>query len=503
MTSVHLDATTTGQTYDPFWRTLACAGRAAEGLREDWRQHLREVQREMPFKYLRFHGLFHDDLMIYREDAQGHPIYTWQYLDSLFDFLLSVGIKPFVELGFTPSALKSGEATIFWWKGNITPPKDPARWEALVQAFVRHCLSRYGVTEVRSWYFEVWNEPNIIGAFWTGTREDYFDLYQRSARAVKAVDPTLRVGGPATSAFHDGKAPWMEEFLAFCTRTGAPVDFLSCHPYPNTWALDTGGSERMGYTEPGRTARDLGWLKRIAAERLPHPVELHLTEWNSSPSPRDLVHDTAFMAPFVIRNNLESIGLVDSLGFWTFSDVFEEGGAGESQFHGGFGMVNVLGLKKAAYWGYWFLSRLGTAIIARGDGWIMTRRGQDLVLLIWNYAHYTPEFAAGQRDRLLPTDRYGVFAAVPPLVIDLDLHGLTGRWRVIERNYGRAENAYDAWVGSGCPESPTAEEVAILATRAQPQARIAYHATDTFRRQVTLDAHAVCMIEWQRIEGSD
>lgn len=198
-----------GQPYAPFWKKLVSAGRAAEGLREDWRDQLREVQREIGFEYIRFHRVLHDDMMIYHENAEGKPYYNWQYFDSLLDFLQEVGLRPILELSFMPSALKTGEATVFWWKGNITPPKDYAKWAGMVSALVSHCIDRYGLEEVLRWYFEVWNEPNLYQGFWGADQVEYFKLYETTARAIKAVHPGLRVGGPASTDASAGEAPWV------------------------------------------------------------------------------------------------------------------------------------------------------------------------------------------------------------------------------------------------------------------------------------------------------
>lgn len=213
------------------------AGRANEGLRADWQRQLRFVREECGFRYIRFHGLFCDDMGVYFED-KGRPVYNWQYVDELFDFILSIEMKPFIELGFMPSALASGPQTIFWWRGNITPPKDYAKWEAFVAAFVQHVTERYGSDEVRSWYFEVWNEPNLDG-FWMGNpekksfeewapgaRAEYLKLYEHSVRAVKSVDAAYRVGGPATAG--EG---WIDETLDFCAERNVPLDFVSTHSY--------------------------------------------------------------------------------------------------------------------------------------------------------------------------------------------------------------------------------------------------------------------------------
>ncbi|HEY4105574.1 MAG TPA: hypothetical protein VGM44_16865, partial [Polyangiaceae bacterium] len=212
------------------------AGRVAEGLRADWQRQLRSVKAECDFDYIRMHGLLGDELGVYREGAAERPEYNFQYIDEVYDFLLSIGVKPFVELGFCPSALASGTTTVFWWKGNVTPPKNLDKWSALLVAFVRHCTERYGEAEVASWYFEVWNEPNLAD-FFTGTQADYFELYARSARAIKSVSNAYRVGGPATAG-----VAWVPEFIDYCVRHEAPVDFVSTHDY----AVDVGHLDAAG-----------------------------------------------------------------------------------------------------------------------------------------------------------------------------------------------------------------------------------------------------------------
>ena len=215
------------------------AGRANEGLRADWQQQLAYVKKECGFKYIRMHGLLTDDMGVYREDRNGNPQYNYQYIDVLFDYILDIGMKPFVELGFMPNALASGTETIFWWKGNVTPPKDYEKWENLIRNLTQHFTDRYGAEEVKDWYFEVWNEPNLTPWFWTGTMEDYFKLYQHSAIAVKSVNKEYRIGGPATAG-----AAWEVELIDFCQNNDLPVDFISTHAY----GVDQGFLDEYGQT---------------------------------------------------------------------------------------------------------------------------------------------------------------------------------------------------------------------------------------------------------------
>lgn len=207
------------------FKTCIGAGRANEGLRADWQEQLAMVKKECGFNYIRMHGLLTDDMAVYREDRNGNPEYNFQYIDVLYDYILRIGMKPFVELGFMPSALASGDKTIFWWKGNVTPPKDYKKWGELIRQLTLHFTERYGAAEVKTWYFEVWNEPNLTPWFWTGTQQDYFTLYEYSAAAIKSVNKDYRVGGPATAG-----AAWVPETIQYCAEKKNPAGF-HLHPY--------------------------------------------------------------------------------------------------------------------------------------------------------------------------------------------------------------------------------------------------------------------------------
>jgi xylan 1,4-beta-xylosidase len=121
------------------------AGRANEGLRADWQRQLKVAHDECGFKYIRFHGLLSDDMGVYSEDKNGKSVYNWQYIDELFDYLHTIQMKPFVEVGFMPGGLASGNQTIFWWRVNVTPPRDYQKWNDLIKALVEHWTERFGV----------------------------------------------------------------------------------------------------------------------------------------------------------------------------------------------------------------------------------------------------------------------------------------------------------------------------------------------------------------------
>ena len=342
------------------WKQGIAMGRAYELLRADAQEHLRFVQRALGFQWCRFHGLFHEDMAVVTRRAGGELLYQWAQVDKVFDFLLSIGLRPFVELNPMPFALAAGPSAMFAWKMNVSQPRSYAEWGALIEAFARHCIDRYGLEEVRRWHFEVWNEPNL-SAFWKGTREDYWKLYDASAFALRNVDPQLRVGGPATA-----RGEWVPELIAHCAANGVPLDFITTHGYPQ--------DEFVAYLDPAQSPFAPGeyfsaQVRRVRAEiagsaRPDLPV--FWTEWNSLACSRastvSWIHnrsvDDLGCGAAVARYALELDGESDGMAWWVASDVFEEAGLPMSPFSETYGLVTIHGIPKPSFHAFTFLARL-------------------------------------------------------------------------------------------------------------------------------------------------
>lgn len=332
-----------------FWEHTVGSDHAPVALRADWQWQLQLCHGELGFQYVRFHGLLSDDMgTLVRENNRLR--YSFFNADRVFDFLLSIGMKPFVELSFMPTALASGNKTVFNYKANVTPPSDYKEWTKLIQKLISHCIERYGAAEVREWFFEVWNEPNLK-SFWTGTQRDYFKLYRHTAEAIKKIDASLRVGGPATA-----KSEWIEDFVDFCEGRKVPADFITTHYYPND------GFESDGDTETQLFKSQRGIMREVAqnTRRRAHGKPVYYTEWNSSSDLRDLLHDEGYAAAFAVSTIMEAKGLVEGYSFWTFSDIFEEKDFPSMPFHGGFGLLNLHGIPKPTYRAFELLHNIGS-----------------------------------------------------------------------------------------------------------------------------------------------
>ena len=470
------------------WNECVGAGRASEALRADWQAHFREAVDLLGVRHVRFHGLFHDDMFVYRtEDGGGfgppqplpEPVYTFSYVDKVFDAILATGARPFVELGFMPRALATQTETLFWWKAHCSPPNDMGRWVELVTTTVRHWIDRYGIHEVRRWPFEVWNEPNLVPHFWTGTRTEYFELYEATAKAIKEIDPQLRVGGPSTSVFvpdaryageyHDpslevataeADSPdsldwqpvWIHEFLAYCAERDVPLDFLSTHLYPTDYAADSTGRGKAITRQRDATHVDLQLMRRLIADS-PYPdAELHITEWSTSPSSRDAMHDTLFAAAYIVRAFLKGASMAESISYWTFTDVFEEGGGGIGPFHGGFGFVNEQGIHKPTFHAMAMLNRLGGQIAFETPHGVITRSSLTGAVSAVFYNYPDDMGTTGLEARRTYADTRELARMGPARRIRHTLEGLPpGARFTLEIVDWESGNVAEAWYAMGAP----------------------------------------------------
>lgn len=350
-------------------------------MRDDSQTQLKLAVDELGFRYIRFHAIFHDVLGTVTV-RDGKTVYNWTKIDQLYDDLLARHIRPFVELGFTPKALATSENSIFYWHGLTSHPK-PQGWQNLIDAFIRHIEARYGQAEVRSWFFEVWNEPNLDGFWEKADQKAYFDLYDSTAETIKSVDPALRVGGPSTAG-----AGWVPEFLTHVKQSGVAVDFVTTHTYGVVGGfLDENGKDDTKLDQSSDAI--VGDVRRvreqIEASAFPH-LPLYFSEWSTSYTPRDFVHDSYISGAYVLAKLRACQGLAQGMSYWTYTDLFEEPGPPQESFHGGFGMLNREGIRKPAYFAYKYLHALGGLALATGDPQaLLSADGGNLTAVLWDF----------------------------------------------------------------------------------------------------------------------
>ena len=441
--TVVIDAQAASHPFPHFWEHMFGSGRAILSLRDSYRQDLRQVKAGTDLEYVRFHAIFQDEVGVYDEDAQGKPVFNFSYVDQIYDGLLENGMRPFVELSFMPKKLASKDALhAFWYKQNVSPPKDYAKWDELITQFTKHLVDRYGIDEVSHWYFEVWNEPNID--FWVGNpqKATYFELYDHTARAIKAVSPKLRVGGPATA-----QAAWADDFIRHCLEGKIPVDFVSSHVYGNDKAEDVFGTHEQ-IPRDRMVCRAVAKVhQQIRSSAMPN-LPLIWSEFNASYMNEPDVTDAAYMGPWLADTIRQCDGLVDEMSYWTFSDVFEEQGIVKQPFYGGYGLIAEDGLPKPAFNAFLLLHRLGEQRLAvSSEDVLVTKRDGSLVIAAWNL---TGPGSAGSSKEITLQINHAKVSTVRVTRVDTD--------------HGDLHKAYEAM---GSPRYPTPEQIMKLRSAAK------------------------------------
>ncbi len=367
-------------------------GRMGLALHREYFEQLKLVQEQIGFSYIRGHGLFCDDMAIYQErkDENGNivPEYNFTYLDRVMDSYLEVGIRPFLELGFMPKKMASGDQTVFYWKGNVTPPKTYEAWQAMVQALLRHLLERYG-EDVLTWPIEVWNEPNLAGFWKDADMQEYFRLFQKTLEAIKEVDSRFQVGGPAICGVRD--VEWMQEFLDFCHDNALPLDFVTRHMYAFETPAEDGHYSYAGLRDPEIGIEELRRSRQII-DSFPEykGMPMHITEFNTSYRPDSPVHDTTRNAAYIARLLADLGEMNESYSYWTFGDVFEEMGIPFTPFHGGFGLVANGCIPKPTFWSFAFFKQLQGKCLLRNKESVAVRREDGTVAgVAWNLGQET------------------------------------------------------------------------------------------------------------------
>ncbi len=441
---IEVDASAPAHTFPHFWEQMFGSGRAVLTLRDSYRRDLRKVKQITDFRYVRFHAMFHDEMGVYDEDSQGAPALNFAYVDQSYDGLLANGVRPFVELSFMPKKLAAKEILhAFWYKQNVSPPKDYAKWDDLITQLAKHLIERYGIDEVSQWYFEVWNEPNID--FWAGEPKQatYWELYDHTARALKAVNPRLRVGGPSTA-----QAAWADAFIQHCSENHVPADFVSSHVYGNDKSEDIFGTHE-DIPRDRMVCRAIKKVHDQIASSVMPTLPLIWSEFNASYKNEPEVTDAAYMGPWLADTLRQCDGLTEMMSYWTFSDVFEEQGVVKTSFYGGFGLIAAGGIPKPAFNTFKLLHQLGDQRIElNSDSALLTRRRDgSLVLALWNYA---------------PPEKEG-----PPKTITLKFKGVRAKKALISTVDPKHGDVHPVYEKMGSPRYPTQAQIVELRKAAE------------------------------------
>ncbi len=453
--TITVDASNSPRGNPPFWSEMVGTGTASLSLRADLQTHFKIANRELGMKRVRGHGILNDDMDIY----QGPGNYNWDNYDTVLAGIAAAGMRPGMELSFMPRALARN--------GNDKdPPGDYNTYSDFIQAVVQRAVDLYGADDVSQWYWEVWNEPNYSG-FWTGTMDDYFQMYDAAVAGAIAALPNILIGGPVTT---QGSTSQMRDFLEHVQSSGARVSFLASHAYP-------GGSGPSANATFGRDDNNGRVNVITSAGHSPTEMLSFNTEWNTSYTGQGgnsdadncVSMDSHANAPFILKSVKLLADQVEGdtpplsvFSYWVISDIFDEssgpsgsyilGQGGNLPFGQVFGMMTFQGVRKAAFNAFKMLNYLGSRQLSVTGGTgdsdgvdgmaTISTSDDEVAVIVYNY--FSTINTTGSESGTLNVNNLpfaGEQIYVTKFGIDPD-----------------HSNPYGVWVGQGRPNNPTEEQ---------------------------------------------
>lgn len=472
--SYHDEIKTLSHTY----HHVCCVGSAKEILLAPIQSMLRQQQKEVGYDFIKFHGILSDDMLLYDIRKNGTISISFVLLDQMMDFLLSIDLRPWMQLSFMPKQLASDlSKNAFYTEYNVSPPRDIHLWNSLVRDVVLHCMKRYGITEVLKWPFCVWNEPDTsVSMFGFEDENEFFEFYQNTYETVKAIHPDFIFGTPSLILASDNALAWDYRFFAFTKEHNCVPDFLNIHSYDDsvdTLTLNIGvGLEKANLLniDMDRFYQHLNFVLTLSKKYYNKDLPVYMTEWNLTVNHRNFINDTCFKSCYIAKNLLENYDRINAFGYWSLTDLICENQLSNTVFHGGLGLFTQTGIPKPPYYVFKYLSRLGNHLISQGKGWFMTKASHSIQIALYNYEHYSKLYASGELFDMTATNRYTPFTLSKLLKFsfelkDIPVNRVSIRRYIVNREHG---SAFDSWVLMGAPDFMSVEDTAILKNSSQP-----------------------------------
>ncbi len=465
------------------FKRVCAVGSAKQFLYSEIQDMLRKTQREIGYEFVKFHGILSDEMMVYKENEHGVPSYTFTLVDKVMDFLLSIGLRPFLQISFMPIDLASDPSKIIdMWHFNTSPPKDLTKWDNLVKAFVSHLINRYGQVEVSSWPFVIWNEPDgSLDSFGWENPYEFFDFYCHTYQQVKAVCPAIQIGTPSLLLQPDQDQKWALDFFNYSVAKNCPVDFLNIHYYDNDFskqdsnAINTFSLSNLTKLcpmkeDPFAFTKFINGIKEYQKDLGINDFPIYLSEWNLTISQRDLINDTCFKSCYLAKNLLENYDRLESFGYWVLSDFIEEMPIPEDLFHGGLGLFTSNGIPKANYNVFRLINQLEDQLIAKGNGYFITKSNSKITGILYNYEHFSKLFATGILFDVSKDNRYAAFSEKKQALFNFKFSGLPYGNCLIKESIINQEqgSSYDAWVKMGSRNTLNSEDFETLKRMSEP-----------------------------------
>ncbi len=480
------------------FRHMIAIGSASNVLEKKTQDMLTQLQQDIHFKHVQLHGFFGNDVIRYFEERNTPSDFNFDVADDAIDFLLSIGLKPTIQLGFEYNDIRMISSFL---RQSANMKKLLGKWQYIVERFLRHLMIRYGLEEVSTWLFmlqeEIDEDPLVINR---AQEERYWQLYLTTFRVVRKISDRIQFGPSSALPYMIENTDLLESLLAFFTKNDCIPDFFTFKFYPISFFEEDGTTQKevLLSPDPERLGKFIDIFKeRLSANMMTH-LPLYMTQWNSTIANNDLLNDTCFKSTYIVKNVIDNIDRIDSFGYWLLSDHNNIHQPGNELFHGGLGLFTKNGIKKAAYNAFWLLSKLGAHILSKGDGYLISRTDHDLQIILYNYHHYSKLYAMGELYDLTPLNRYTPFTSAHSHNFEVSLNRMHNADYIIQeytvnQHYG---SSFDTWVQCFAMPLTTNEELNLLKAHAEPLLKKQMLRVDdqSLKLSYTLEPHEVKLI---------
>jgi beta-xylosidase/AraC-like DNA-binding protein len=491
-----------GAPYQRPWEEMINLGFARDFTKAPFNNQINLLQDEAPFRYGRFQGLFGKSALI---TAGPKKEYNFVQIDRIINFLYEVNLIPFVELAFKPDSAsdKHGELVFNNREEVQTMPLD--EYERLIEKFLKHMINRYGIQEINKWRFEMMAPYEEWVVYTESDLDVYIEQFIKIRKIIKDMAPSALVGGPGFNLARPENLEIIGKILYGLGEQGVSFDFFSFYAFSFSPLPSVGkDTESPLLWEKHENAKRVTWAKEFIQSFEPSLKRFFVTEWNLDFSSRNRFHDSLMKAPFILQNSIDAIGTMDVLCYWLASDISVEYGDSSAILFGGPGLLSRNGIRKPCFFAYQFLSMLGSVLLAKGEGYIVTLKSENnYAVIFFNYKYISNQSRLRNDYRELERDPQEFLEDTESLTVNLRISGAQpGRYKITQHILNtHSGSVYDTWKGLSSVDELSDSEAAWLEQTCVPSLQIDF-ISDTDGRiflNCELEANESRLLEISRI----
>lgn len=447
---------------EPFFNSskIMNIGTAENLLASNIQKQIILLKSTLDFTYARFWGLYSKEMYLIIDLEKRK--FNFNKIDRVLDFLISNGMRPFIEIGMKPmQIIKTLDEYMVYQEPDIDFPT-PGDYAVFVQAFIIHCINRYGEKEVAAWYLEYWFDARNVSA------GEFWEYFAAARDSVKSCLKEIRFGGAGFNMSKDQSS--FKKFIRKWKSTGVKPDFISLNSYHYIPYAKNGENGVMD--KKWKRSADSRYLynqiltaKETMLQEEVEVPELYMTEWNLTNSSREIMNDSCFKGAYILKNVMDTIGCVELMGYWTMLDAFSEHYDSTEVLDGSGGILTRDGILKPAYYAFEFMKNMGSQKIMRNENCLITTDGyQNYYIVCHNYKNLSFQYYMKAQDEIDIRRQEQLFEEYGEQNIGLRLEHLkNGTYRSQTRLINMENGSVlDEWVRMGKPENMKREEMEYL-----------------------------------------